>query len=177
MDPTKRELARRLDRIFKAQAELYHALVAHHKRMDDWHRWTYAEQRHASSMGTQIEQLKNYNSVVLAIGYAGFFGVWSFLQGFLPEKAHVLAAILVASSLIIFVFWEVCSTLVLSHSTIRHEEQRERNENQTESSLARFIHKAFLPVWVITFALGFAGSILLYYNAIAALSGLEMWPR
>ncbi|MCF6195491.1 MAG: hypothetical protein L3J50_02220 [Emcibacter sp.] len=55
------------------------------------------------STTTDFEQKsRSFINLVFTIYYAGFFTLWSFLKGTVPEQAHILSVILVSISLLLF---------------------------------------------------------------------------
>lgn len=60
------------------------------------------------------EAAAKYNGIVLTVGYAGFFGLWSMVKdmGIQFPKLHAIAALCMGFSLFIFVLWEVFTMVV-----------------------------------------------------------------
>jgi hypothetical protein len=60
-----------------------------------------------------------YNTVVMAIGYAGFFGLWSITKDYLTQRETLWAATLMLVSLSFFVFFEVYKGFVTGKAVQR----------------------------------------------------------
>ena len=52
-------------------------------------------------------QAQNYTTVILAVGYAGFFGIWSFVKEDLTRGTMFFSALLITLSLGFFILWEL----------------------------------------------------------------------
>ncbi|MEJ7932295.1 hypothetical protein WG922_20145 [Ramlibacter sp. AN1015] len=53
------------------------------------------------------EQHSKYTSVIMGIGYAGFFALWNQVGSGGSPKLHALAALFVGTSLLVFIVWEI----------------------------------------------------------------------
>lgn len=64
---------------------------------------------HQGAARPQYEEAEVYNSKVMTVGYAGFFGLWSLVKDlqFDWQQLFNLAGLLGLVSLAVFVFWEV----------------------------------------------------------------------
>jgi hypothetical protein len=119
-----------------------------------------------------------YTNVVLSVGYAGFFAIWSFLKPDLSKGETLWSALLVSVSLTVFILWEVYQSFYRSRSimslaeTVKDPSRFEvaidryrREENSRVISLKR--------VWVVAFLLtvvtGFGGTLILIYAFIRSL--------
>jgi hypothetical protein len=49
----------------------------------------------------------SYTNIVLGLGYAGFFAMWSVVDKYIPPWAHALSGMLMSLSLAVFIGWEV----------------------------------------------------------------------
>ncbi len=94
-----------------------------------------------------FESASKYNGIVLGVGYAGFFGLWTIVkdQGHQYTKLHAIAALLIGFSLTFFVLWEVycmfANTVTLSHP---------KTMGPARHRLVRFAHSShdgFERVW------------------------------
>lgn len=63
-----------------------------------------------------FDKAKTYSNVVLAVGYAGYFGVWSYTKPFLSRRQSIWTAILLLASLTTYVLFEVLVMFVTSRS-------------------------------------------------------------
>jgi hypothetical protein len=59
-----------------------------------------------------FSQARAYTNVVLAAGYAGLFGLWSTFKDALPQQAKLLCGLLIATSLALFLCWELLGMFV-----------------------------------------------------------------
>jgi hypothetical protein len=63
-------------------------------------------------------QAQAYTNVLLLAGYAGFFGIWSFLSPTLSKGQILWSAFLVSISLATFIVWEVVQSYFRSRSLL-----------------------------------------------------------
>ncbi|MBV1903601.1 MAG: hypothetical protein KUG58_08205 [Marinosulfonomonas sp.] len=161
-----------LSRQSAVQLELLRELKFHNQAIERLQESHLAHFEFANSTKNRLEQQKSYNAVVLAIGYAGFFALWAFLKDLLPDRATSLTAILVGFSLLVYVFWEIgiaaSNTFDIIHS--------ENDLGRSSANKVYWPEKLFPYVWVLTTASGLAGTVILFYNAIAHFCQLPMWP-
>ena len=61
----------------------------------------------AQAPGENLDRALAYNNVVLTVGYAGFFALWSIVKEMEWPRTHAVAGLLIAFSLVFFVGWEV----------------------------------------------------------------------
>jgi hypothetical protein len=123
-------------------------------------------------------QAQAYTNVVLGMGYAGFFAIWTFLKPELSKAQVFWSALLVSVSLASFILWEVYNAYYRSRSllslanTVQNPatfteaiEQYKRDEHARVVNLRR--------IWVGAFALtvlpGFGGLLVLIWAFIRSL--------
>ena len=135
---------------------------------------------HDSTYTSAIESTTRYNSIVVGIGYAGFFGLWSMIRDHTPQSPmlHALAALLVSISLIVFVFWEVTTTWA---RTVTVAYQRPGTLGQTKTwSLAKWAQEREMRIWPWQFGLalltGLLGMCLLVASIARQLWGAVVGP-
>jgi hypothetical protein len=122
-------------------------------------------------LATQLQSNSNgYTNLVLVAGYAGFFTFWATLSNTLPQWLYLLTGLLIISSLLAFIGWEVIKMI---WSTLYFNRvQRDLSRNPGRETVARFQNsiqqfvRASNRVWiwflVPTVALGFgAGACVL----------------
>lgn len=63
-------------------------------------------------------QAQAYTNVVLGMGYAGFFAIWSFLKPELSKAEVLWSALLVSISLAAFILFEVFQSFLRSRSIL-----------------------------------------------------------
>jgi len=116
--------------------------------------------RHMSKRD-HFEAAAKYNGIVLGVGYAGFFGLWSIVgqQASQSPRLHALAALLIAVSLSLFVLWEVYC-MFLNTVTATHP----KTMGATPTRFIRCVHfcydgleNAWVPVFLLTVATGLGG--------------------
>lgn len=102
---------------------------------------------HDSTYTSAIESTTRYNSIVVGIGYAGFFGLWSMVRDQNPESQalHALAALFMIVSLIVFVFWEV-ATMWARTVVVAYQRSVDLMETRTWS-LAKWVQEREMRVW------------------------------
>src|SRR5690349_18012418 len=57
--------------------------------------------------GALLDKAIAYNNAMMAIGYAGFFGLWTGTKGYLTKQQALWAALLMLISLAVFVSFEI----------------------------------------------------------------------
>lgn len=55
----------------------------------------------------QLAESQRYGSVIVGVGFAGYFGLWSLVKSELPAAPHALSGLLIAISLCFYVGWEI----------------------------------------------------------------------
>src|SRR5271169_5160882 len=92
---------------------------------------------------TFFDKASTYTKVIIGLGYGAFFTAWSGTKSHLSPRPLVWSALLVTASLVFFVVFEVCQTLVISYLGIRlaqavpESAQDVLRELETYSSLSR----------------------------------------
>lgn len=108
-----------------------------------------------------FESATKYNSIVLGVGYAGFFGLWSMVrdQAFQYPRFHALAALLIGVSLALFVLWEVycmfLNTVATTHPRSRTSESK--RWLQCVYFCRDRIERVWIPVFLFTLLSGIGG--------------------
>lgn len=121
--------------------------------------------KHDSTYSNAVESTARYNSIVVGIGYAGFFGLWSMIRDQAPQSPtlHALAALLVSVSLMVFVFWEV-STMWARTVVVAYQRPVALGQTRTWR-LANWIQEREMRVWPWQFGIalltGLVGMCLL----------------
>ena len=122
-------------------------------------------------------------------GYAGAFTIWGNAKAQLPAKANVLIALLLGVSLVVFVFYQVYKMAAhVSHfRRVRvllrdglplqefFDKYNKLDQEAKKLTLQSGVMVSTLCFWFCVIpamiALG-----LLFYNFVASLLGLPMWP-
>lgn len=61
-----------------------------------------------------FDKMIAYTNLLVALGYAGFFGLWTLTQKYITEKQALWAALFMLVSLSFFIFFEVYKTFSMS---------------------------------------------------------------
>ena len=120
---------------------------------------------------TFFDKASTYTKVIVGLGYGAFFTAWSGTKSHLSPRSLLWSALLVTISLLFFVAFEICQTLIISYLGIRftqavsESEQDTLRELQTFRSLSRALTKPLLRAWVVVFPVsalcGLAGAAVL----------------
>jgi hypothetical protein len=145
----------------------------------------------------QFERSKQYATLIITLGYAGIFGIWSYSTPFLPARAAALVGILAGLSVSLFCLFEILKMFAMQKIAIRNlrsldvspqvntlegltrfVEERKRRQEETNISafdaqmrLVRYWPYFFYPT-VVT---GYGALFLLMYNLFANLT--KMLPH
>lgn len=126
-------------------------------------------------------QAQAYTNVVLLAGYAGFFGIWSFLKPELSKSQLFWSALLVSLSLAAFILWEVYQSFYRSRSILSLartvEDPARFSELVEQYRLDEFDRVITLRrVWVVAFSFcvvtGFGGVCVLLWAFVQTLWSL-----
>ena len=63
------------------------------------------EQRLVAMQSQMFDKAANYNNIVITFGYAGFFAIWNFVSDRMHSWDTTAIALLLGSSLLVFIFW------------------------------------------------------------------------
>lgn len=123
-----------------------------------------------ASYVNEVESLSKYNSIVVGVGYAGFFGLWSMVREQQPTapQLHALAALFMAASLAVFVFWEV---ITMWARTAEASFAKHGQSKQTAAwRLGHWINERQMAVWPwqfgFTLVTGLAGMGMLVWSMV-----------
>lgn len=133
------------------------------------------EHRIMANQSASYDKSQNYINFIITLGYAGFFAIWNLVKGFMHPWDMKLVAILLGTSLFIFIIWTLISMIVGSFATIRTAKAIRANHGDREGlqeaiasadndnflralRLQRFWFPTFLTVVATGF---FAGFLLL----------------
>lgn len=102
-----------------------------------------------------FSQARAYTNVLLAAGYAGFFGIWAFVRSYLTPGEVLWSALLAMVSLAMFVAWEVFGMYMRSRTLIAIAKAVAEPERFEELMLAyqrsaRDRAIRFGRIWVVT---------------------------
>ncbi len=133
-----------------------------------------------------FEKAQAYTNVIIAAGYAGSLALWNFAKPNMTPRGVAWTVLLIGISLVAFVTWEI--TLMIYRATamaafgkaVRKQPTDffrlldEYNAEQQQRAAKNYI------LWKVTLAptilMGYAGALLIIYNAAANIVGLPQWP-
>jgi hypothetical protein len=132
---------------------------------------------------TFFDKASTYTKVIIGLGYGAFFTAWSGTKSHLSPRLLLWSALLVTTSLVFFLAFEICQTLIISYLGIRftqavsESKQDVLRELETFSSLSRSLTRPLLKAWIIVFPVsalsGLAGAAVLiaaFVHSILRLS-------
>lgn len=145
-----------------------------------------AVQDEAQFIGVLYDKSSSYNNVVLTLGYAGFFAIWSKVSTSLSFTANAWVGALLGISLITFIAWTLVNMLVNVRSLkLRNSELQKEFDSRAEQldALARAHHLvqmrilSVLKYWPVTFGVtvisGFAAGVFLLAILISEMVGFQ----
>jgi hypothetical protein len=135
------------------------------------------------------DSASTYINLIIFAGYAGTFTLWSFTKDYLPELATIIIALMVGISLFLFCGWEIYKMIYTSISLRRQTEiifkglppdkffeaMDISKKDAIKQSIKLYRYWVFVLFFCVT--LGFGGALLMFYNFIANLTGLPLWPK
>lgn len=142
---------------------------------------------HVVKVQTQVfEKAQAYSNAFMLGWYAGIFAVWTFSRGVLTPMTTNAVIVLVGVSLILYVSWEIFGMIQLAAGAARFLAlvdksptdffQSLRQQDAENRRIARRSFIAWKVVIVPTIITGYAGALLLIYNATASIFGFTQWP-
>lgn len=75
------------------------------------------EQRLLAFQSQLFDKAASYNNIVISFGYAGFFAIWNFVSTDLHSWDTAVIAVLLGSSLLVFIGWTLTIAFLNSFST------------------------------------------------------------
>ncbi|MGO4722995.1 MULTISPECIES: hypothetical protein [unclassified Inquilinus] len=76
----------------------------------------------------QFNATANYLNIVMAVGYAGFFAIWSLTKQYMCKTEMLLSGTLMAASLILFVLYEVFKVAMGSITAVSAYKSADSND-------------------------------------------------
>jgi hypothetical protein len=134
---------------------------------------------------TMYDKATTYTKVIMGLGYGCFFAAWSGTKAYLSPKLLVGSALLVTFSLVLFVLYEICETMITSYLSV--DFANTLSKPGTNVSAALLAHKdkmsrltrPLVSFWKVTFPLsaltGLAGAGILIYAFVASLVRMWAW--
>ena len=124
-------------------------------------------------LSSTFGQAQAYTNVVLAAGYAGFFGIWSFVKDDLSPGTMFISAFLITISLGLFVLWEVIGMYARNQILTRLAAVVANDEKFTESLTAYKQQRQeqnikLIPVWRVILAVTVSTAVVAYFILLVA---------
>lgn len=148
------------------------------------HREKY-DQRLLANQSWLYDKAQAYNNFIVTLGYAGMFGIWSFVRDVMDPWDMKLIAVLLGSSLVLFMIWTVAQSIWIMRATVQlsivlskpHETMEEHLEAiaaQEAVNMRKAIWQARIWPWffVPTVLLGFGSAFCLLAIMFAEIVGL-----
>jgi len=124
-------------------------------------------------LSTTFGQAQAYTNVVLAAGYAGYFGVWSFVRTDLGRGTMFASALLITISLGAFVLWEVIG-MYMRNQVLIGLASVVANEAEFAARLADYKEKRqdqnirLIPAWKIFLVVTVSTAVVAYFVMLTA---------
>jgi hypothetical protein len=133
----------------------------------------------ADFQSSMYDKASTYTKVIVGLGYGGFFAAWSGTKQHLSPKALVASALFITVSLVLYIVFEICQTMIMSYLSIQFANTVNQPGADVSDALQKYKSKALklttplLSVWKIVFPVsaltGLAGAGILIYAFIAGL--------
>lgn len=134
----------------------------------------------ADFQSVMYDKASTYTKLIMGLGYGGFFVAWSGTKSYLSPRQLLCSALLVTTSLVLYIVFEICQTLILSHLSIEFASIVNKPGADVSEALQRYRTKHLKlttplgRIWRIVFPVtaltGLAGAGVLLYAFVAALS-------
>lgn len=144
------------------------------------------EQRLISFQAQLFDKAATYNNIVITFGYAGFFAIWNFVSDRLHSWDTVFIALLLGSSLLIFISWTLTVSFQNAFAmrklakvyTMDFENTEDKVtaivEEESKISLAQMkLQKVWLVVFLFTVATGFSAGLALIALMLCRVLGID----
>lgn len=135
-----------------------------------------------ANQASLFEKSQAYNNVILTLGYAGMFAIWNFIRDQMDPWDMKLIALLIGSSLVLFIGWTIFQMVLIARAAVAHSAvlaqvfptMDEHIEAITECEAAvrrgalRF-QRVWLWIFIPTVVLGFAAAVCLLSLLLAGV--------
>jgi hypothetical protein len=131
-----------------------------------------------------------YSNLIILGGYAGVFSIWSSTKEQLTPSANIAVALSLGVSLAAFILFEVYKMVQSGRAFMRAQgllqlaaaNPREflRTLGEVEVTSKRWLVwliRIWVPVMIISVGSALIAISLLFYNFLALLMGLPLWPH
>ncbi len=144
------------------------------------------EQRLVAIQSQMFDKAANYNNIVITFGYAGFFAIWNFVSDRMHGWDTLVIALLLGSSLLVFIFWTLTvsfhNSVAMRKLTGVYLAEFENTENKVAAivkaeseinlSLMR-LQRLWLYVFIFTVATGFSAGLALIVVMFCRVLGID----
>ncbi len=144
------------------------------------------EQRIVAMQSQMFDKAAAYNNIIVTLGYAGFFAIWTFTKDNLATWDTVLIAALLGTSLMLFIAWTlgismVNARLVQRMGAVLNAEYESREdkvaaaiafETKHQKKLLRVL-SVWMPVFYMTVFTGFSAGLILLSLLFGQVIGFE----
>lgn len=139
---------------------------------------------HMKVLSAAYEKTTAYTNLITVAGYAGFFALWQVTKDYLSRNQVLWAALLLLTSLTVFVLFEVYKAYYSSRTLLHYGEILNKPENQgsliklkaeiekynlDEQKRAVRINRIWHIVFIVTALSGLSGAGILVYALVRAL--------
>lgn len=133
----------------------------------------------ADLQSAMYDKASAYTKVIVGLGYGGFFVAWSGSKAHLSPKLLVSSALLVTVSLVLYLVFEICQTMIHSHFSIKFADTANKPTADVFGALRTYNSKASKwntrlgSIWKVVFPIsaltGLAGALILIYAFVTSL--------
>ena len=126
-----------------------------------------------------FDKASTYTKIIIGIGYGGFFAAWSGTKQYLGPRLVVESALLMTVSLLLYVVFEICQTMIISYLAIDFARAVDVPGADVAKSLEAYSRRSsqltrpLLSAWKIVFPIsaltGLSAAIVLIYGFIRSL--------
>ncbi|SLN39327.1 hypothetical protein PEL8287_01936 [Roseovarius litorisediminis] len=144
------------------------------------------EQRFITFQAQLFDKAANYNNIVITFGYAGFFAIWNFVSDRLHSWDTALIALLLGSSLLVFIFWTLSVSFHNAFAMRKLTGIYLAEFENTEDKIAAIVEKEskinlglmrlqriWLFVFFFTVATGFSAGLALIVLMLCRVLGID----
>lgn len=128
----------------------------------------------------------NFTNLVILAGYAGLFGIWQFVRGYLDQETTILTATLATTSIILFAGFEVYKMISqafffrrLNRVILRDIPEQDRIKAWQHASVewAQVQYRIWLYFLIPIVLTGFGAGIILLFTFLRLLPGTIAVPN
>lgn len=144
----------------------------------------------ADMMSTAFDKSMVYSNAIMIAGYAGIFGIWSYVRDKITSNASVCIALFLGISISVFIAFELYKMVMYSISSmkqlsiIKYElppdvffEKLQELKRRNNSNSMKFMFILWVVSFFISVFFAIAALVVLFYNLAAILVGWPLWPK